>query len=415
MAEMINRPAAETALATHRFRGFSPFKEFVNLTFPWLEFDGSRRTNFAAEATGYAGMQHLAVQLRMDGLHVARPKRRAEADGHAYIKFFWQLSGMTELAQGRQSVTMRPGDTTVCDTARGYDLRISDDSHFAVLLLPHDACPGWPGIADDLVATRLRDEITARAALSALMSAMRHEPADGDTAAIDGVVNSVQTMLCDSLQRTAAPAARRAGTARQSAGDVIADIYGYIRRHLHEPDLSPGALAKAVRLSRRGLYLALERHGLTPARMITDMRLAGCRRALADPARGQQTITEIAFEFGFSDAARFSHIFRARHGMPPSVWRERALQDERFFVAGRAETDDSPDAETVGDTAPVLTSRECGVLARLAEGAGNADIARELFVSENTVKFHLKNIYRKLGVSGRVPAIRAAQHLGLVE
>ncbi|WP_253950360.1 LuxR C-terminal-related transcriptional regulator [Methylibium sp. T29] len=44
----------------------------------------------------------------------------------------------------------------------------------------------------------------------------------------------------------------------------------------------------------------------------------------------------------------------------------------------------------------------------------NKEIASRLFVSENTVKFHLKNIYSKLGVSGRVQAINAARTLRLV-
>ena len=51
-----------------------------------------------------------------------------------------------------------------------------------------------------------------------------------------------------------------------------------------------------------------------------------------------------------------------------------------------------------------LTTRERGVLNLLAEGATNAAIAARLRVSENTVKFHLQNIYAKLQVSNRTEA-----------
>jgi LuxR family maltose regulon positive regulatory protein len=44
----------------------------------------------------------------------------------------------------------------------------------------------------------------------------------------------------------------------------------------------------------------------------------------------------------------------------------------------------------------------------------NADIAAELYVSLNTVKTHLRNIYRRLGVSGRQAAVERAKDLGLV-
>jgi DNA-binding NarL/FixJ family response regulator len=51
-----------------------------------------------------------------------------------------------------------------------------------------------------------------------------------------------------------------------------------------------------------------------------------------------------------------------------------------------------------------LTEREGVVLARLAEGVTNGEIAAQLGVSENTVKFHLQNLYLKLGVSNRTEA-----------
>ncbi len=51
-----------------------------------------------------------------------------------------------------------------------------------------------------------------------------------------------------------------------------------------------------------------------------------------------------------------------------------------------------------------LTEREEGVLALLAEGRSNGEIARALRMSPNTVKFHLRNLYSKLGVTNRTQA-----------
>lgn len=61
-----------------------------------------------------------------------------------------------------------------------------------------------------------------------------------------------------------------------------------------------------------------------------------------------------------------------------------------------------------------LTTRELGVLALLAEGGRNADIARRLFVSEKTVDHHVSSILGKLGVRSRGEAAAAAYRLGLV-
>lgn len=65
-----------------------------------------------------------------------------------------------------------------------------------------------------------------------------------------------------------------------------------------------------------------------------------------------------------------------------------------------------------------LTPREAHVLARLCAGLSNRQLAEDLHVSEQTIKFHLKNIYAKLGVSGRTQAMivaRQRQHLGTAD
>ena len=74
-------------------------------------------------------------------------------------------------------------------------------------------------------------------------------------------------------------------------------------------------------------------------------------------------------------------------------------------------------AET-GETAAKaagLTDRETAILTALAKGLSNEAIGKELWVAEQTVKFHLTNIYRKLGVSNRTEAARYAFQQGLVD
>jgi DNA-binding NarL/FixJ family response regulator len=62
-----------------------------------------------------------------------------------------------------------------------------------------------------------------------------------------------------------------------------------------------------------------------------------------------------------------------------------------------------------------LTDREVTILHELQNGQSNREIAQKLFLGEQTVKFHLTNIYRKLGVSNRTQALRYGYEHGLVE
>ena len=61
-----------------------------------------------------------------------------------------------------------------------------------------------------------------------------------------------------------------------------------------------------------------------------------------------------------------------------------------------------------------LTTRERDVLRLAARGLSNVEIGRELYVTEQTVKFHLSNIYRKLGVTNRTQASHEAARAGIL-
>lgn len=62
----------------------------------------------------------------------------------------------------------------------------------------------------------------------------------------------------------------------------------------------------------------------------------------------------------------------------------------------------------------VLSPRELVILRYLPSHLSNAELAEQLFVSQNTIKTHLRSIYRRLGVSGRRDAVEAAERLGLL-
>jgi DNA-binding NarL/FixJ family response regulator len=89
----------------------------------------------------------------------------------------------------------------------------------------------------------------------------------------------------------------------------------------------------------------------------------------------------------------------------------RAVADGNVFHA----FDRAVDQRATSTVKPDLTARELEILSWVAAGESNSRIARQLFVTEQTVKFHLSNIYRKLGVANRTQASHFAYHNGLLE
>jgi len=70
--------------------------------------------------------------------------------------------------------------------------------------------------------------------------------------------------------------------------------------------------------------------------------------------------------------------------------------------------------DTQQDTVIHLTPRELEVITQLAQGYSYAKISAQLEISENTLKTHIKRIYRKLNVHNRTQAILATQKLGIL-
>ena len=88
----------------------------------------------------------------------------------------------------------------------------------------------------------------------------------------------------------------------------------------------------------------------------------------------------------------------------------RALEGDGFVAVG-AEEAGGADDELVAS----LSERELSMLRTLARGLSNKAIGNELWITEQTVKFHLTNIYRKLSVGNRTEAVRLAYQHGLIE
>jgi two-component system NarL family response regulator len=105
-------------------------------------------------------------------------------------------------------------------------------------------------------------------------------------------------------------------------------------------------------------------------------------------------------------------VVRAVHGGQSLINPSMAAKLLAEFAA-MATRDGSEPAEQV--PAPRLTDREIEVLKLVARGMNNRDIAKELFISENTVKNHVRNILEKLQIHSRMEAVMIAVRENLIE
>jgi DNA-binding NarL/FixJ family response regulator len=92
----------------------------------------------------------------------------------------------------------------------------------------------------------------------------------------------------------------------------------------------------------------------------------------------------------------------------------RQVFDHSIFLRSVLRPPARPPLPAARNGVPGLTRREVEILRLVSEGHSNAQVARTLWVTEQTVKFHLSNIYRKLDVGNRTEASRWAQLHGVL-
>ena len=120
-----------------------------------------------------------------------------------------------------------------------------------------------------------------------------------------------------------------------------------------------------------------------------------------------------AIETAFAAGATIYCVKTAEHDDLASAIRQ--MFERSIYIADSGEYESRPRRDVaVEPVAHELTRRELEILRLVAEGHSNSQLARMLWVTEQTVKFHMSNIYRKLGVANRTEASRWAQLHGLL-
>jgi DNA-binding NarL/FixJ family response regulator len=113
------------------------------------------------------------------------------------------------------------------------------------------------------------------------------------------------------------------------------------------------------------------------------------------------------------NAGAAAYVVKTAHAEDLASAVRQSFDHSVFLAKGQNAPEPAPVTEIEDDSAG-LTRREREILRLVAEGHSNAQLAKMLWVTEQTVKFHLSNIYRKLEVANRTEASRWAQLHGML-
>ncbi len=111
-------------------------------------------------------------------------------------------------------------------------------------------------------------------------------------------------------------------------------------------------------------------------------------------------------------AGAVAYVLKTAHAQDVALAVRQAFDHSVYLAPAVVPPAPRPTSDPAADVG--LTRRELELLRLVADGYSNAELARTLWITEQTVKFHLTNIYRKLGAGNRTEAARWAQVHGLL-
>ncbi len=294
--------------------------DMICTTYVQLECDSPAPIHFRGSILSHRlpGLDMSVVRSRAQ--RVMRTPRVISRATDDYFIVSLQTQGKAVISQDGRDASLAPGDFTIYDSTRPYTLQFDDDFEEIVLKLPGEHIRSLVRHTESLTATTVSGRSGAGHLLINMINTLRDEADSLAPASAAAVASGVVNVLVAGLQSL--PACKKAELSSMSAYHV-ARIRQCIDDRIHDPSLSMEHVAATLGMSVGHLHRLFKTEPLSPSQYLWNRRLEACSRELLDPRLANASVAEIAFSWGFNDAAHFSRAFRERFHCAPREWRRQ--------------------------------------------------------------------------------------------
>lgn len=287
-------------------------------TFVQLECDAGKDSLFsgAIQRQVLPGLDMSRLASRAQD--VFRTPRHISKATDDYFLVSIQTRGLGRVTQDGKAAFLHPGDFALYDSTREYQLHFEGDFEQIVLKLPAERLRNAVKDTSQLTATTVSGKAGAGQLLITMINTLWDDVDSLQPASAAAVADGALNILVAGLKTL--PAACCEGLS-SLANFHLARIKQIIQSRLADPTLSIGDIAREVGISVSHIHRLFRNEATSPTHYIWNQRLEGCRRDLLDPRLAKHSISEVAFSWGFNDAAHFSRAFREHFGESPRDWR----------------------------------------------------------------------------------------------
>ena len=286
-----------------------------------LECDTPRRDDFDGTIRTHS-LAHLKLSVVESGpQRVLRTPGKISRATEDFFLVSIQTRGRGVVSQDGRIALLQPGDFALYDSTRPYELSFGADFQQMVLMLPGEQLRSMVRNTERLTASPVSGRRGAGHLMISMLETLRQDIDSLQPASAAAVANGVVDILVAGLHTL--PAANRLGVS-DLTGYHLARIKRLVDERLADPLLSVATLAAELQLSTGHIHRLFQHEPAPLAHYIWNRRLDACHRDLRDPGRAGHGIADIAFSYGFNDAAHFSRSFRRRFGISPRQYRSAA-------------------------------------------------------------------------------------------
>lgn len=261
--------------------------------------------------------------LKSNARRVWRAPSRSRDDSDDCCLIQLQRAGRSTILQDGRVADVAPGDFVLYGCGQPYELRFDDDHHHVIVLrVPRAQLEPHVGNLSELTATTVSGDGAAGHLLLSMVETLHRDIDQLHPSSAVGVSDAITSIIAAGLRSLPGANARKASNLHAYH---VARVKSFVLQQLRNPELSVATVARAMKLSPDHLSRLFRTESVPLSRMIWQQRLDACRRDLDDPRLAERGVSEIAFSWGFNDAAHFSRTFREQFGSSPSEWRQRSL------------------------------------------------------------------------------------------
>lgn len=243
--------------------------------------------------------------------HVRRTPAKISQRSEDFFLVSIQTQGTGVITQDGRSAVLRPGDFALYDSTRPYELLFQEDFQQFVLMLPGPTLRSQLRDTQALTARQVSGERGAGHLMINMIATLAKDIETLELSSATAVAQSVENILIAGLNSLPGASLRQPSNLQALHHE---QIKSFVRQHLANPELCVAQIASHLRMSISSVHRVFAKEPYSVTQWIWAQRLDAVKRDVCDASLAARSISELAYRWGFNDAAHFSRTFRSRFG-----------------------------------------------------------------------------------------------------